>query len=248
MCLIVFAWRPEHPQPLVLAANRDEFYDRACLPLAEWPEVPGLYAGRDLLAGGTWLGVTASGRFAALTNIRDPRLPPVGRSRGELCVQFLSGEMGPGEFLADAQRRAGDYAGFNLLVGDARELCFLNPRSGGPRRLAAGIYGLSNADLDTPWPKVERAKAALAECLEQVNTDTLLNLMHDPEAAPDAILPDTGVGLNTERMLSPVFIATRTYGTRASTALIVHADGRRELVERSYGPHGGHLGDVALQL
>ena len=156
-------------------------------------------------------------------------------------MQFLSGEMGPGEFLADAQRRAGDYAGFNLLVGDARELCFLNPAAAAEKAGRRHLR-LSNADLDTPWPKVERAKAALAECLEQVNTDTLLNLMHDPEAAPDAILPDTGVGLNTERMLSPVFIATRTYGTRASTALIVHADGRRELVERSYGPHGGHLG------
>lgn len=248
MCLIAFAWQPGQEVPLVLAANRDEFYARPTQPLAHWPDAPGLYAGRDLEAGGTWLGLGPDGRFAALTNIRDPRLPPVGRSRGELCVQFLNGTMGPAEFLADAQRRAADYAGFNLLVGDSRELCFLNPRSGGPRTLAAGIYGLSNADLDTPWPKVERAKAALAECLQGVTTDTLLNLMHDPEAAPDAILPDTGVGLNTERMLSPVFIATRTYGTRASTALIVHANGRRELVERSYGPHGEQLGQVEMVL
>ncbi|MCY1440389.1 Transport and Golgi organization 2 [compost metagenome] len=156
--------------------------------------------------------------------------------------------MGPGEFLADALRRAGDYSGFNLLVGDDRELWFLNPRSGGPINLKTGIYGISNADLDTPWPKVERGKAALTECLDPPSTDSLLNLLHDPEQAPDHILPETGVGLNTERMLSSVFIATRTYGTRASSALIVRADGSRELVERSYGPYGAKLGDVRMEL
>ncbi|BAN45969.1 NRDE family protein [Metapseudomonas resinovorans] len=248
MCLIVFAWRPGHEVPLVLAANRDEFYARPTLPLAKWEDAPGVLAGRDLEAGGTWLGAGPKGRFAALTNIRDPRTPPVGRTRGELCVQFLRGEMGPGEFLEDAMRRAGEYSGFNLLVGDDRELWFLNPRSGGPINLKPGIYGVSNADLDTPWPKVERGKAAIAECLEPPTTDALLNLLHDPEQAQDHILPETGVGLNTERMLSSVFIATRTYGTRASSALIVRADGSRELVERSYGPYGAKLGDVRLEL
>lgn len=248
MCLVVFAWRPGHDVPLVLAANRDEFYARPALPLGRWDDVPGVLAGRDLEAGGTWLGVGADGRFAALTNIRDPRQPPVGRTRGELCVQFLRGNLGPGEFLADVARRANDYSGFNLLVGTVEELWFLNPRSGDPRPLQAGIYGVSNADLDTPWPKVERGKAALAECLAPPSSESLLNLLHDPEQAPDHILPETGVGLNTERMLSSVFIATRTYGTRASSALIVRSDGRGELVERSYGPYGAKLGEVRLEL
>ena len=156
MCLIVFAWRPEHPQPLVLAANRDEFYDRACLPLAEWPEVPGLYAGRDLLAGGTWLGVTASGRFAALTNIRDPRQPKGERSRGELPVEFLRGEANAADFLAGLLPCVEQYSGFNLLLGDRHGLFFLNSERGEVECLQPGLYGLSNADLDTPWPKGQK--------------------------------------------------------------------------------------------
>lgn len=248
MCLITFAWRPGHATPLVLAANRDEFYERPARALGAWHDVPGLHAGRDLEAGGTWLGLGQGGRFAALTNIRDPRHPATGRTRGELCVGFLGGTQTPEAFMAEAHRRAADYAGFNLLVGDGRELWFLHSRGPGPRRLEAGLYGLSNADLDTPWPKVRKTKAALAECLDVVRPADLLNLMHDPQPASDATLPDTGVGLETERMLSPVFIASRTYGTRATTALIVRGDGSREVVERGFGPFGKPLDDVHLNL
>ena len=152
MCLIAFAWRPDHPLPLVLAANRDEFYERASLPLSEWADAPGLYAGRDLQAGGTWLGVSRDGRFAALTNIRDPRQAKGPRSRGELPVEFLRGALDAEAFLAGLRPRLGDYSGFNLLLGDRRRLFFFNSEEGCARRLAPGLYGLSNAQLVTPWP------------------------------------------------------------------------------------------------
>lgn len=247
MCLIVFAWRPGHELPLVMAANRDEFYARPSLPLAQWPDAPGLYGGRDLEAGGTWLGIGPHARFAALTNIRDPRQPPRGRSRGELPVQFLRGELGPEAFLRETAQRAGDYSGFNLLVGDRHHLWLLNSRTGVPEQLSAGLYGLSNAELDTPWPKVKKAKALLGECLAAPQVPSLLDLLHDGQQVEDARLPDTGVGLNTERVLSSIFIATHSYGTRASTVLLVKADGSRTLVERSYGPFGAHLNEVRIE-
>lgn len=247
MCLIVFAWRPGHPQPLLLAANRDEFYDRPSLPLVEWPDAPGVIAGRDQQAGGTWLGIGPLGRFAALTNIRDPRQPPRGRSRGELPIQYLGGALGPEAFLRELAGRADDYSGFNLLLGDHRQLWLLNSRTGEPVQLSEGIYGLSNAELDTPWPKVEKAKALLSECLITPQIPSLLDLLHDTQQVEDARLPDTGVGLSTERLLSSIFIATRSYGTRASTVLVMHANGRRQLVERSFGPNGVFLGEVNFE-
>lgn len=246
MCLIVFAWRPEHELPLVLAANRDEFYARPSLPLAAWEDAPELFGGRDLEAGGTWLGVGPHGRFAALTNIRDPRQPPRGRSRGELPVQFLRASQDPEAFLTEIAQQAGDYSGFNLLVGDRQRLWLLNSRGGQPQPLGAGLYGLSNADLDTPWPKVEKAKTLLGECLVDPQVPSLLDMLHDDRQAEDAQLPDTGIGLQSERVLSSIFIATGTYGTRASSVLLVRADGSRQLVERSYGPYGAHLGEVAI--
>jgi uncharacterized protein with NRDE domain len=247
MCLIVFAWRPGHDLPLVMAANRDEFYARPSLPLAEWEDAPGLYGGRDLEAGGTWLGIGPHARFAALTNIRDPRQPPRGRSRGELPVQFLRGSLGPEAFLRDLAQRAGDYSGFNLLLGDPRQLWLLNSRTGVPEQLTEGVYGLSNAELDTPWPKVEKGKALLGECLIRPQISSLLDLLHDGQQVEDARLPDTGVGQNTERLLSSIFIATLNYGTRASSALIVKADASWQLVERSYGPYGAHLNEVSIE-
>ncbi|MBD9586506.1 NRDE family protein [Pseudomonas sp. PDM03] len=248
MCLIVFAWRPGHAQPLIVAANRDEFYARPSLPLAQWPEAPHVYAGRDLEAGGTWLGVGANGRFAALTNIRDPHQPAARKSRGELVARFLSGDMPIDDYLDDVVGRSIEYAGFNLLIGNANELWHFNARELEAVLLPAGVYGLSNAGLDTPWPKLLKARAALEAVLEDPQPEALLALLSDSQTAPFAELPDTGVGLATESLLSSVFIASQSYGTRASTALIVQADGTRLMVERSFGPYGGHLGEVEVRI
>ncbi|MBM7062431.1 NRDE family protein [Pseudomonas sp. UL073] len=248
MCLIAFAWRPDHALPLVLAANRDEFYARPSRPLGEWPDAPGLYAGRDLEAGGSWLGVTRDGRFAALTNIRDPGQKLGSRSRGELVAGFLRGSLSPLAYLQQIADQAGHYSGFNLLVGTRTELAYLNAREALPQLLPAGLYGLSNAALDTPWPKLRKVKAALAERLPAPSPETLLALLGDAEPASDSSLPETGVGLATERLLSSLFIASPNYGTRASTALIRHADGHQVLVERSFGPYGAQLGEVRVEL
>ncbi|MEB0042137.1 NRDE family protein [Pseudomonas sp. MH10] len=248
MCLIVFAWRPTHRQPLIVAANRDEFYARPTQPLTEWLDAPGVYAGRDLEAGGTWLGVGNHGRFAALTNIRDPNHPLGRRSRGELVSRFLTGEQPTEEYLAEVAGRAGEYGGFNLLLGTADSLFYLSAVNAQPQRLEAGVYGLSNAGLDTPWPKLLKAKAALLAELGDPQPSALLGLLRDPEIAPVAELPDTGVGLTTESLLSSVFIASPTYGTRASSALIVNADGSRHFTEHSFGPYGGQLGAVELKV
>jgi uncharacterized protein with NRDE domain len=248
MCLIVFAWRPTHAQPLILAANRDEFYARPTLPLAQWEDAPQVYAGRDLEAGGTWLGISAAGRFAALTNIREPGKPPGRRSRGELVAGFLNNEVTIDEYLREIAVRSAEYGGFNLLVGDRQQLHFLNANDPSPRRLEAGIYGVSNAGLDTPWPKLVKAKAALSEQLDNPDPEALFGFLADHAPAPEAELPSTGVGLATEQLLSSVFIASPNYGTRASTVLLVSADGSRRLIERSFGPYGGRLGEVDLKI
>ena len=248
MCLIVFAWRPGHAQPLIVAANRDEFYARPSLPLAQWSQAPQVYAGRDLEAGGTWLGIGANGRFAALTNIRDPHQPPARKSRGELVARFLSGDIPIDDYLTDVVGRSVEYAGFNLLVGNNHELWHFNARESEAVMLQPGVYGLSNAGLDTPWPKLLKARSALERALDDPQPDVLLALLNDPQTADFAELPDTGVGLATEALLSSVFIASPTYGTRARTALIVQADGTRHMVERSFGPYGGHLGEVEIRV
>jgi len=246
MCLIVLAWRPGHAQPLLLAANRDEFYARPSQPLAEWPDVPGVIAGRDLQAGGTWLGVGPEGRFAALTNIRDPSQAQGSRSRGELPVAFLAGNHNVEDFLHDLHDQRRHYSGFNLLLGDRQQLWHFNSLTGRATPLAEGVHGLSNADLNTPWPKLQRAKQALHNSLHKPHPQTLLKLLADPTCAADAELPQTGIGLTGERLLSSVFIASATYGTRASTALTVNADGSRVLAERRFGNNGCYLGEVVL--
>lgn len=246
MCLIVFAWQPESPTVLRLAANRDEFYARPSAALSEWADAPGIFAGRDLQAGGTWLGITAEGRFAALTNIRDPRLKAGPRSRGALKTEYLLGQASAPAYLDRIMRDAADYAGFNLLLGDRQQLWHFNSREGRPRQLRSGIYGMSNASLDTPWPKLLYAREALRERIEGVDED-LLELLSDNRQPAVHLLPDTGVGLATERLLSSVFIASATYGTRASTVLNLEQSGDWNITERSFGAHGAVLGEVALR-
>ncbi|SNS93034.1 NRDE family protein [Pseudomonas segetis] len=247
MCLITLAWRPGHAQPLVVAANRDEFYARPSAALSQWHDAPGIYAGRDLEAGGTWLGISGDGRFAALTNIRNMQLPAGRRSRGELPANFLRTSLSARDYIETLKVSAADYSGFNLLVGDGQQLCYFNSHSGQAQTLSAGVYGLSNAELDSAWPKVDYAKQALAQLLESPRPEAMLELLSDNQVPNDNALPDTGVGIATERLLGSAFIASQTYGTRASTALIVQADGHWQMVERSFGTLGVALGEVSLQ-
>lgn len=246
MCLIVFAWRPQSATVLRLAANRDEFYARPSAVLSQWSDAPGVFAGRDLEAGGTWLGVTAQGRFAALTNIRDPRQKVGPRSRGELAADYLLSQISPAAYLDQLVPRAVDYAGFNLLVGDTQQLWHFNSREGQARQLESGLYGMSNANLDTPWPKLLLARDALGERIDSADED-VLELLTDSSQPADHLLPETGVGLATERLLSSVFIASPTYGTRASTVLNLQHNGDWSITERSFGPHGALLGEVTLR-
>jgi uncharacterized protein with NRDE domain len=215
MCLIGFHWRPEGPLPLLLAGNRDEFYERPTAPLAWW-EGGRILAGRDLRAGGTWLGVTRDGRLATLTNHRDPALThPDRASRGQLPVRFLEGTGSAAAFLAALRSEASSYNPFNLLLFDGTEL--LGYESRGDRLVAfePGIHGVSNGAFDEPWPKVESLKDGMAAA--QDDDEALLALLSDPRPAEDQQLPATGVSLEWERALSPAFIQTASYGTRAST-------------------------------
>ena len=242
MCLILLAHRAHPLYRLVVAANRDEFYARPTAPAAFWTDAPHVLAGRDLQGGGTWMGVTRAGRFAAVTNYREVAPPPPDApSRGELPGGFLRGDQAPEAYLRSLEVRAGAYAGFNLLVGDGEALGYLSNRGGVARMLAPGVYGVSNALLDTPWPKVERGKAGLREVLAEggeIDPDALLRLLAESEPAPDALLPDTGVGRERERVLSSLFIASPGYGTRASTVLLVRHDGRARFVERTVTSDG----------
>ena len=238
MCLVVFAWQHRPGLPLVLAANRDEFLKRPTVRAAFWAEAPDLLAGRDLEAGGTWLGVTRTGRVAFLTNHRDPRSHREGApSRGALVVEFLRGNESPGDFL---QRKKGDAArfnGFHLVVSDLSELWYFTNTEGGPRRLPPGIHGISNGPVDEPWPKVRRSTERLARVLEAPaapEPEALLDLLSDRERAADAELPSTGIPLEWERLLSSAFIESEAYGTRSSTVLLVSADGRVRFVERTF--------------
>lgn len=241
MCLILLAWHA-HPQfPLVLAANRDEYYARASAQATFWREQPTVLGGRDLESTGTWLGVTRSGRLAAVTNVREGSAAPApgAPSRGKLTTDFLCGATAPAEYVAAAFAEGAAYRGFNLLVADRRELWWTSNRATGTRRLGAGVYGLSNELLDTPWPKVVSGKLRLAQALESgVGVDGLLALLADTEQPGDAELPDTGVGLERERELSAAHVVSAVYGTRCSSVLIVDAAGRAEFAERCFEPHG----------
>ncbi|KAF1051891.1 MAG: hypothetical protein GAK43_02200 [Stenotrophomonas maltophilia] len=246
MCLIVFAWQPGQALPLIVAANRDEFYARPTRPLGAWEDAPGLFAGRDLEAGGTWLGIGAEGRFAALTNVRDPGQPLGPRSRGELVADYLRGQHSPATYLDALATRAAEYSGFNLLLGNPRELYFFNSCEGLARAVEPGLHGLSNASLDTPWPKLVRTRDGLGRHLAG-DDDSLLRLLADDWRPEDAALPETGVGMATERLLGAAFIASPNYGTRASSVLRLRADAHWSLVERSFGPLGAQLGEVRLE-
>lgn len=241
MCLIVFSYRQQPHRRLVLAANRDEFHDRPTAPMQFWDDAPGVLAGRDLRAGGTWFGITRGGRLAAITNYREPEARREDApSRGALVDRFLRNQVSPHDYLDALADEADQYNGFNLLVGDAEALAYFSNRDGTVRELEPGLYGLSNHLLDTPWPKVERGKAGLRRLLGDGAFDPAeaLHLLADTKQAPDEALPSTGMSLAWERRLSPMFIETDRYGTRSSTVLAWREDGEVTVLERTYEPEG----------
>lgn len=240
MCLIVVGWRVHRQYPLVVAANRDEFYARPTAVAGRWPDAEQIIGGRDLEAGGTWLGITDGGRFAAVTNVREPGMSKGLRSRGELTRAFLRSDLPAIDF---AQKIEGsEFSGFNLLLGDGKSLIYCSNRDGPPRELAPGIYGLSNHVLDSPWPKLVQARQAFTEALDRLpDKSAFFGLLAERTIVPDHALPNTGVSIEWERLLSPVFVSSEDYGTRASTVLWQRTDGAIEFHEQSFGPGGQAL-------
>ncbi len=230
MCIVALAWNPESPTSLLLASNRDEFFERPTAAMHWWPG-DDVLAGRDLKANGAWLGMTRSGRFALLTNIRNPALRRSGApSRGGIVSAFLASDTTPSRFIHNIASTARDFEGFNLLCGQvggaAGELWFLNSADAGPTQLAAGLYGLSNASLDSPWPKLQRIKQGLRHALAEADVETqdarLLRLLRNTTPTAAHLLPDTGVPREWEQALGSIFIRRDGYGTRASTVLRVN--------------------------
>ncbi|GAA5315863.1 MAG: NRDE family protein [Candidatus Pelagadaptatus aseana] len=244
MCLILFALQ-QHPDfPLIVAANRDEFFARPTRPASFWPDHPELYAGLDLEAGGTWLGINRSGQFSALTNFREPgsiQTQSQKASRGELPSHFLMDpETRIESYFSQLQASRHHYNGYNLLCGSPQQLGYYSNRGEADPRLQEGIYGLSNGLINTPWPKVATGKQALADTLKTTSPDpdqlalALFELLGCSEQAPDHQLPDTGVGLEWERTLSPRFIRGDVYGTRTSTVVLFSAQGPVRFFERNF--------------
>lgn len=240
MCLIAFAWQAHADYPLVVVANRDEYLDRPAIPAHWWQDSSNLLAGRDLEAGGTWMGLSRGGRFAALTNYRDPsRRNTAAPSRGKLVRDALESD---GDTLATLHAIAADsvrYAGFNLLVSDGQTLGIHESTTGTVRLLEPGLYGLSNHLLDTPWPKLALARHRLAALLPRLPAeDGVLELLRDDTVATDEQLPQTGVSLEWERLLSPTFIRAPGYGTRCSSLVLVDREGRTRLREWTWNDDG----------
>ena len=251
MCLIVLAWKTSPAIRLAVAANRDEFFERETAPAAWWADAPDVLAGRDLRAGGTWLGVTRSGRFAALTNFRDltAARKSGAPSRGTLVGDFLRRKESVPDFVARVQKGAGAFEGFNLLLSDGTELISFSNVEGEPVSLLPGVYGLSNHLLETPWPKVVTARERLAAAVATARgprelEDGLLFLLGNRTVAPDDALPETGLPLEWERSLSAAFVVLPDYGTRASTTFVLSTDGAARFTERSFGAGGAPLGEV----
>jgi uncharacterized protein with NRDE domain len=242
MCLLMMAYKCRRDYPLIIAANRDEFFERPAAALDFWPERKDILAGRDLQGGGTWMGLHTGGRLAAITNFREPdRFRPDAPSRGPLVSDFIAGHVAAEDYLGDLQRNGRRYNGFNLVAGRVAALFYFSNRGPGPQPIVPGIHGLSNHLLDTPWPKVERAQKALAAVIDQADrpdTDALMALLQDRHPPPDEDLPATGIGLEWERLLATAFIRSPDYGTRASSVLRVAADGRTDFIERTFRPDG----------
>ena len=249
MCLILLACGVHPEYPLVIAANRDEYYKRPTAAAAFWPDQPQILAGRDLECMGTWLGVTRAGRFAALTNFRDPQARKTDApSRGQLVSGFLVSGREPREYLEEIAKRAPEYNGFNLLAGDSHAVFIFSSRTGAVEQLSPGVHGLSNHLLDTPWPKVVRGKRRLQSALAgEPSPEALLELLQDREPVSESELPDTGIGPEMERVLSPALIVSEEYGTRASTVVLFGQDGGVSFSERTILRGGAAGATISLR-
>ena len=240
MCLMLFAYRAHPDYRLILAANRDEFYARLTAPLDFWPDHPRVLAGRDIEQKGTWLGVTRGGRIAAITNYRDPRsMKTNAPSRGHLVADFLFGKASAKHYLEGIRQGAERYNGFNLIIGDNSGLYYFSNHASDFSEIEPGIHGLSNHQLDTPWPKVELGKKRLQAIVKNGTapiTEALFDLLQDQTVAADDLLPQTGVDLEWERVLSPMFISSPGYGTRSSSVILIDQTSRIRFSERTWMP------------
>lgn len=235
MCLLAVAYEAHAEHPLIVTANRDEYYGRPTESMHWWPDAP-ILAGRDLEAGGTWLGLSREGRIGALTNVRSGPPQPGARSRGALVVDFLQSARSAQEWAREASSGLDAYAGFNLMIYDAAELMFVSNHPRQVQRLERGVYALSNAMLGQSWPKIEHARAQLQQALEEgdLALATLLSLLSSRQTYAPHLLPNTGISPALEELLSSPFIVSDEYGTRASTAVVVSRDGSTAVAERCF--------------
>ena len=241
MCLILFSYQQNDNYKLILAANRDEFYERPTSQAGPWDEVQGLIAGKDLKAGGTWMGVHAEGRYGMVTNYRDPSTEiPRPSSRGQVVLDYLAHQEQPDQYLQRLKLNASAYNGYNTLLGNHDGLWYYSNKSTEIRRIEPGLYGLSNHLLDTSWPKVVRGKALLKSIIEEetLDVEALFHMLQDDRIAPDHELPQTGVPLEWERTLSSMFIRSDGYGTRCSSILLISSTGDTKFYERTYPANG----------
>jgi len=245
LCLINFQLHDHPNYKLIVAANRDEFYGRPTSPAKIWKDEPEILAGRDLMQMGTWLGITKQGRFAALTNYRHPEHMGAGRfSRGEIVKNYLTEGSSPRDFLESLRDNKEDYTGFNVIVGDPDQLFHYHNVNDEITKITSGTHSLSNDTLNTPWPKVIKGRENLKNYTKnqkEVHSEELFKIVADAEQAPDEHLPETGVGLDFERKLSPMFIQTPDYGTRTSTVLLIDKSNHVTFVERTF--EKGELSD-----
>jgi uncharacterized protein with NRDE domain len=245
MCLILLSYKMHPDYRLILAANRDEFYNRPTAPLDYWADYPDLLAGRDLKGNGTWLGVTQSGRIAAITNYRDPAVHMENApSRGILIRDFLTGNVSPERYLKAVRKMSQAYNGFNLIAGEPSGLYYYSNRSTRIQQLQSGLYGISNHLIDTAWPKIQRGKDLLQGQMsgrEKIDIEKIWEILADRSQPPDDELPDTGVGLQWERILSPLFIISPDYGTRSSSIVLMENSGQITFIERTFSNTGNEI-------
>lgn len=238
MCLIVFAYKSHPKYDLIFATNRDEFYKRPTQAARFWDDHPDVLAGKDLTAGGTWMGINRGGQFAALTNYRDPSItkehPP---SRGHIVLDYLSQTQNTDSYLETLHQRASSYMGFNILTGTPDALLHYSNQEQKINRVEPGVHGLSNHLLDTPWPKVKQAKSDLATVIKKdtlSDEEALFNILKNDHEASDAKLPQTGIPYDLEKRVSPIFIKSEDYGTRSSTILLIDKQGNVTFEERRF--------------